>query len=96
MSKTNLKIFTMHLQALNKLNRNWKFCTDTMESTGECRGLNVGVDCSRRNRISRSFDVVSESRSRRQAVAPAPASPSSAVPNNEDVYNVEITFDSTK
>ncbi|KAK7079934.1 Calcium ion binding, partial [Halocaridina rubra] len=39
--------------ALNKLNANWNFCTDTASSTGVCNGLNVAVDCSRRNRIAR-------------------------------------------
>ncbi|XP_042883171.1 sushi, von Willebrand factor type A, EGF and pentraxin domain-containing protein 1-like isoform X2 [Penaeus japonicus] len=66
--------------ALNKLNANWNFCTDTATSTGICNGLDVAVDCSRRNRLAReAVDV----RSKRQAT-----------PESDDVYAVKITFPS--
>ncbi|XP_069982834.1 uncharacterized protein uif isoform X2 [Penaeus vannamei] len=66
--------------ALNKLNANWNFCTDTATSTGICNGLDVAVDCSRRSRLAReAVDV----RAKRQAT-----------PDSDDVYDVKITFPS--
>ncbi|XP_064091137.1 sushi, von Willebrand factor type A, EGF and pentraxin domain-containing protein 1-like isoform X2 [Macrobrachium nipponense] len=64
--------------ALNKLNSDWNFCTDTVASSGVCNGLNVAVDCSRRNRIARDADT---DRERRQTPPPS-----------NDVYDVKITF----
>ncbi|XP_071520140.1 uncharacterized protein uif isoform X2 [Panulirus ornatus] len=66
--------------ALNKLNSQWNFCTDTTASTGACNGLDVVVDCSRRSRLTRD---TSEPRTKRQAV-----------PETDDVYEVKITFPS--
>ncbi|KAK3869849.1 hypothetical protein Pcinc_024872 [Petrolisthes cinctipes] len=64
--------------ALNKLNANWNFCTHTEASTGMCNGLDVLVDCSRRNRVARQAE-----REGRQAAV-----------ESDDVYDVKITFPS--
>ncbi|MPC33247.1 Pentraxin-4 [Portunus trituberculatus] len=66
--------------ALNKLNSRWNFCTDTTASSGKCNGLDVLVDCSRRNRIAREAEP---ERQKRQAA-----------PETDDVYEVKITFPS--
>ncbi|XP_045614794.2 uncharacterized protein uif isoform X1 [Procambarus clarkii] len=66
--------------ALNKLNAQWNFCTHTAASTGQCNGLDVIVDCSRRNRVARD---TMDSRAKRQAA-----------PETDDVYQVKITFPS--
>lgn len=67
-------------KALNKLNADWNFCTHTEASTGMCNGLDVVVDCSRRNRVRRQAE-----REGRQAAA-----------ESDDVYDVRITFPSAK
>lgn len=77
-----INAFLFFLKALNKLNANWNFCTDTATSTGICNGLDVAVDCSRRSRLAReAVDV----RAKRQAT-----------PDSDDVYDVKITFPSVK
>lgn len=70
-------------QALNKLNAEWNFCTDTEASSGSCNGLDVVVDCSRRNRIARD---ATHARTKRQAEAA----------EYDDVYEVKISFPSVK
>ncbi|XP_018013808.1 sushi, von Willebrand factor type A, EGF and pentraxin domain-containing protein 1 isoform X2 [Hyalella azteca] len=77
--------------ALMKLNREWNLCTETDSSTGNCKGLDVGVDCARRNRINKR-DVVAQRnvRTRRQAT-----SADASKPDAEDAYDVVITFPAT-
>ena len=78
-------------QALMKLNREWSFCTESESTTGNCQGLNVGVDCSRRKLISKRSvsSRLRALRSRRQASDPNQPEP-------EDAYDVVITFPATR
>ncbi|CAL4150116.1 unnamed protein product [Meganyctiphanes norvegica] len=66
--------------AINKLNSNWNFCTDTQANSGLCNDLNVNVDCKKSARITRSLGA----RNARQA----------STENSDNVYAVEVTFPS--
>ncbi|XP_076035426.1 sushi, von Willebrand factor type A, EGF and pentraxin domain-containing protein uif [Oratosquilla oratoria] len=80
--------------ALNKLNIDWKFCSNSSDLSGKCEGLNVNVKCSRRNRLARALDLEDEDeaalmnlgspRARRQTEAA------------DDAYDVVVSFPAVK
>ncbi|KAK6617037.1 hypothetical protein RUM44_005394 [Polyplax serrata] len=76
--------------AVNSLNRDWNFCSYSVEGTKECRDLNIDVKCDHRSRNGRQLEddggvynlnsevsVERHNRKRRQT---------------SDTYNVEISF----
>ena len=77
---------------MNRLNREWNICTKTEESSGDCTDLNVGVDCSRRNHISkRSITDEDMIRHGRQVGLSSPDLNSA-----NDAYSVEVSFAAEK
>lgn len=42
--------------AVNSLNRDWNFCSYSVEGTKECRDLNIDVKCDHRSRSGRLLE----------------------------------------
>jgi len=62
--------------AIAKLNQDWRFCASKTKDSSECQDLNIGINCNKKSRASRSLN----SKMKRESG------------ETEDVYDVSITF----
>ncbi|XP_063243609.1 sushi, von Willebrand factor type A, EGF and pentraxin domain-containing protein 1 isoform X2 [Bacillus rossius redtenbacheri] len=77
--------------AVNSVNRDWNFCSYSVEGTRECKDLNIEVKCDHRSRPTRSASEEAGS----YVVAasfPAERAGRQARQANNDMYNLEISF----
>ncbi|KAJ8875851.1 hypothetical protein PR048_023754 [Dryococelus australis] len=78
--------------AVNSINRDWNFCSYSVEGTRECKDLNIEVKCDHKSRPTRSTDEDAGGSYVIQASFPAEKAGRQARQANNDMYNLEISF----
>ncbi|XP_046990617.1 sushi, von Willebrand factor type A, EGF and pentraxin domain-containing protein 1 [Schistocerca americana] len=76
--------------AVNSLNRDWNFCSYSVEGTRECKDLNIDVKCDHRSRPARDVNDGSGSYVLGAEVPVEPLGRQSR--QASDTYNIEISF----